>query len=791
MVRFILFASGTISGIGKGNTSAAVGKILMEHFEQDASDYDQASNNEEYFLSDSKYSKYKIVPIKIDPYLNVTPSTINPISHGEIFVTEDGTESDMDFGIYERNLGIFLSGSNNITGGKLNIIQQQNVDMWLGETITFTKTYPLIEKMILEAITRTCLRNYPTFKYQRLESINQVSNDIIVLLEIGGTLNDSENVIFLEYLADLKERLENEGGHYFKVVNIDLLPIQTGEIKTKLVQNSIRLFRKKGLPSSLSVCRISGYKWSADKSNMLEKLHYNDDTFLGSPVALHKRYERFDEIRKYLRSKNIRNPILSPDLANTYNLSYVLHEQGLDDIILKLIGLEIEQRYKKVSILPFFGKGKDILGVSDEEKAYLSVFSPQTPIVCNSSKKHLPIEIFDPYPWTFYRPYITINVAIITKYSKNMDSYRSVIDSLLICGLMEKVKVNIIQIDAEQIEKKVRKEISRSNKQDLVARRISAVSKFFHCINVTIIPGGFGIRGTEGKIFAIEYCRTKNIPTLGICLGFQLSIIEFMRNVLHLNATSQEFMEEGDNTTTTQNDILTPIRNSEDNEFFEPGRLHKVIKIIEGTGRSDSTLRLGEKLTVLDKNSKVKQIYNQFSRVKTSLGELISHSTHGTSDILGKVCICGFCKTDIGCTRSYTGVNDILSQDIETSLEKIPQENRLIIQERHRHRYEVNPKYVPLLEKHKFNFVARDLFNKERYSIFENNNQDFFIGIQYHPEMTTNLENGHPLFRLLIREGMKNKLNDMKKKKKEGKGKIVNIKPHRISKNTVSELKHQ
>lgn len=775
MVRFILFASGTISGIGKGNTSGAIGKILMEYFKNNNIGY-----NQPFKIAHPKDTfDYKIVPIKIDPYLNITPSTINPNSHGEIFVTEDGTESDMDFGIYERSLGLVLSGSNNITGGKLNQIQQKNAGIWAGKTITFAQVYTLIEKMILEAIIRTCLRNYKTFEYKKFDDLTQVGNDIIVLLEIGGTLNDPENVIFLDYLANLKERLEDNGHHYFKTINVDLLPVLGGEIKTKLIQNSIKLFRSKGIPSSLSVCRVSGYKWSPDKPKMLRKPNYSEDDAGGFISDSHSQYETFEEIRNYLSYKNIKNTVISPDLANTYNLPYVLYEQGIKDTILELIGLEIDQKIIKKSVLQSPFVQKDLQLVSEKQKGPLDFsWVRDVTVSCGDkhirNEQHMPWEIFNPYPWTLTKPGITINVGMVTKYSKNMDSYKSIVDSLLVCGLMENVKVKIVQIDAEEIEKIIMDDIACSKDRHSEKYRVAAISDRFKGIDVVIIPGGFGFRGTEGKIHAIEYCRTQNIPMLGICLGFQLAIIEFLRNVLGLNATSQEFAGQNSQMIFIE-DIITQIHGHEKDIVMGPNYYHKAIKIIEGTDRSDSALRLGEKLTILDKDSQVMRIYEKFSRIKSSLADLVRPSTHGLCKIQGKVCICGFCGTDVQCKMSHTGVSSISYDDIKTSLMGIPTEDILIVQERHRHRYELNPKYAPLLELHNFNFVGRDLFNKERYSIFENKNLDFFIGIQYHPEMTTNLDDGHPLFRSLIQEGLKRKLNKLKKKKIDKQSTVLDI----------------
>ncbi|KRH94476.1 cTP synthase [Pseudoloma neurophilia] len=727
MVRVLLFGSGTISGIGKGNTSGAFGKILINKLSYQNI---RNTNHTDNFCSDDL--SYKIVPIKIDPYLNTTPSTINPVEHGEVFVLEDGTETDMDFGVYERNFDLKLSGSNNITGGKLFDIMRKNENIWNGQTITFEKMFFLIEMMIIEAVSRTCLRNYKDYVHKKYKSIEEIGNDVIILLEIGGSITDLENVIFVNFLSNLKERLEN-GSHIFKVINIDLLVKQNGELKTKLIQKSLASFRQQGIPSNMTVCRVSGFKWLFDKS---ESQNETSENLKPSKIKLFETYKSFHDICDYLKTKNIKNPIISPDMINTYNLPYIFDEQGAANRILKMIGITQSLNGRILT----FTESNDVINENH------NVFQENIPRIA--------ITQFNPYPWLFHQLNTTINVGIVIKYSKNLDSYKSVIDSLLICGLMEKAKINIIQIDAEQIEKKVKKEMPLQKCLHAEKYRAYIVSDFFKDIDVVIIPGGFGIRGTEGKILAIEYCRMVNLPVLGICLGFQLTIIEFLRNVLSINVNSEEFLEKETQVLTDQQTEIF-LADYDKDTLFDKTNFQKAIKMIEGVSRFDKTMRLGEKISILKENSQVFEIYDKFTRVRRSAGQLFSKMGYDQIK-LQTSCLCGFCGEDFKCSMSYTGVNILDTDQISDAIQQLPQNQIFLIEERHRHRYEVNPAFIPLLEKHNFHFVGRDLFNGNRFTIFENRNQDFNIGIQYHPEMTTDLKQGHPLFRSLIQEGIKN-----------------------------------
>lgn len=729
MVKFLIFGTGTISGIGKGNTLAAIGKTLAEC----ENDFCKGiCMNKKECVKNLNKGKLKIIPIKIDPYLNKTPSTINPVEHGEVFVTEDGTESDLDFGIYERNLNIHLSGSNNITGGKLYDLMRQKEHIWFGETITHSKMHFLIEKMIIEGVARTCIRNYPNYTYKNIEKIEDLDNDTIILIEVGGVISDPENVIFLDYLANLSERLQ-DGNHICKIINIDLVPIVNGELKTKLIQNSIKLFRSKGLTPNLSICRVPK-KFHGENLKNIE-ISTQEGTFND------KISSEIEKVKEFLRFKGIKNPIISPDVINTYLLSYIFFEQDLNVNILKMIGLE--------EFLPQSNQFDQSQNGEKENLVKRIHNDEKRPCVAKSS--------FDPFPWAVQPTSHEVNIGIVMKYSKNLDSYRSVIDSLIVSGLMEGSKVNIVPIDAEAIESAVEKATSEMNDPD---SRINTTSHFFKDIHGVIIPGGFGHRGTEGKIHSIEYCRVKNLPTLNICLGFQLAIIEFLRNKLSIDANSEEFVNSADESF-SEEDILAlqENSNSESSDSTPSSKYHKVIKIIEGTSRSDSALRLGTKLTIVEKDSNVFKMYNDLSRVRFSYKDLIETGSIQISKILGNVCICGLCSESIECKVSNTGVSNFCVDDVETAVQNVSADEIAIIEERHRHRYEVNPLYLPILQANSMKFVGKDLFNPHRFSIFENKSNDYFVGVQFHPEMTLSLENGHPLFRNLIKHASRLKQN--------------------------------
>jgi len=402
--QYIVVTGGVISGLGKGIFTASLGKLLQSR-------------------------GFKVVPIKIDPYMNVDAGTMNPIEHGEVFVLDDGSEVDMDLGTYERFLDINLKSENNITTGKIyqKVIEKEREGKYLGKTV-----------QIIPHITDE-VQNW----------FRKVAEDYkaeIIMIEIGGTVGDIENLVFLEACRQLSLKED------VVFVHCTLVPVMSvvGEQKTKPTQQSVQKLREIGIMPHFLFCRAH----EQIKPKIKEKL----SLFCGLPEE---------------------NVISGPDLDSIYKLPLILEEQGVTKKVLEKLGL-----------VP---KKKDM---KDWEQTVRNMVN---------AKK-------------------IVNIAITGKYTELHDSYVSIMESLKAsCGKLG-VKIKIKWIETTDIE----------NKKVKVADALKAIDGI-------IVPGGFGPRGTEGKIECIRYARERKIPFLGLCYGFQLATIEFSRNVCGLkNANSTE-----------------------------------------------------------------------------------------------------------------------------------------------------------------------------------------------------------------------------------------------------------
>jgi len=516
--KFVVVTGGVLSGLGKGLFISSLGKLLQSR-------------------------GYKVVPIKIDPYMNVDAGTMNPIEHGEVFVLNDGSEVDMDLGNYERFLEVNLTSESNITTGKIyrKVIEKERHGDYLGKTVQLIPH----------------LTNELKSSYKRL-----AKGVDIVLIEIGGTVGDIENQIFLESVRELSF----EEDVFF--IHCTLVPVLkvVGEQKTKPTQQSVRMLREMGIFPNMIFCR------SADP--LLDNIKKKISRFCG-----------IDE-------KHI---ISGPDLNNIYRIPLILEEQEVAEKVLG--GLNLTQRKKNLKDWKNFVHKMD-----------------------NPKKK--------------------VKIAMTGKYTYLHDSYVSIIESLkhasgnLSCG------IELKWIETTDIEE------GSLN-----------VKKALKDIDGIIVPGGFGSRGAEGKIKCIKYARENNIPFLGLCYGFQLSVIEYARNICGLkDANSTE---------------------------INPKTPHPVIDILPEQKRIDekgATMRLGAYPALLKKNSLVRRLYNS---------------------------------------------------------EKIS--------ERHRHRYEVNPKYIKTLEENGLLFSGVSP-NRKLMEFLEIPNHKFFVATQAHPEFTSRPLNPNPIF---------------------------------------------
>jgi CTP synthase len=400
MPKWIFITGGVLSGLGKGLVSASVSKLLQQR-------------------------ELDIVPIKCDGYLNVDPGTMNPHEHGEVFVLEDGTEVDMDFGHYERFLGIEGKGNWNLTSGKIfkSVIDGERNGDYLGKTVQMV---PHVTNEIKDS----------------WENVAQQEDADIVIIEIGGTVGDMENELYLEAARQMMSEEETYMIHTTLVPYLET----TGEQKTKPTQHSVKALRERGLAPDMIVGR--------SKNELGEDIKQK--------IAL------FCDVEE-------KEVISDPNLDTIYRAPMTFDDQKVDQIIAE--SLDLPEREN---------------GMKDWEKRVKNLVS-------------------DP----------VAKVAICGKYTDMDDSYASVEEALRHSSAELGGSVDIEYVSTENLN-------------------CSELDEF----DGIVIPGGFGSRGVEGKIEAIEYCRKNDIPILGLCYGMQLMVIEFARNQLGLNAASEEFSEE-------------------------------------------------------------------------------------------------------------------------------------------------------------------------------------------------------------------------------------------------------
>ncbi len=520
--KYIFVTGGVTSSLGKGIIAASLAKLLQTR-------------------------GYRTTIQKFDPYINVDPGTLNPYEHGECYVTDDGAETDLDLGHYERFLNVPTSQANNVTTGRiyLSVIEKERRGEFLGKTV---QVVPHITNEIKD----------------RMQLLGKSGGFDIVITEIGGTVGDIES---LPYIESVRQLVWDLGENNAIVIHLTLVPYlaAAGELKTKPTQHSVKTLMESGIKADILVCRTE--------------------------------HEISDDIRtKLALFCNVKREavIQSIDASTIYEVPNLMLEEGLDVVALKKLDLP---------------------------------------------KKAAP----DLRHWnTFLRrlknPKHTVNIGLIGKYVELQDSYKSILEAFIHAGAYNETKVNVVSIHSEFLD-------------------ASDVTEKFASLDGILVAPGFGGRGIEGKIEAVRYARENKIPFMGICLGMQMAIIEYARNVLgYTDANSTE---------------------------MNPETSHPVVNLMEEQKNitdKGGTMRLGAWKCNLKPDTLAYKIYGK-----------------------------------------------------ET------------ISERHRHRYEYNNSYVTSLEKAGLKASG---VNPETglVEIVELENHPFFIGVQYHPEYKSTVENPHPLF---------------------------------------------
>ena len=521
MSKFIFVTGGVTSSLGKGIIAASLGKLLQAR-------------------------GLKVTIQKFDPYINVDPGTLNPYEHGECYVTEDGAETDLDLGHYERFLSIYTSQANNVTTGRIyqTVINKEREGAYLGKTV-----------QVIPHITDEIKR--------RMLLLGNENHDIVIT-EIGGTVGDIESLPFIEAVRQLQWEL---GEEECLIVHLTLVPYLRAakELKTKPTQHSVKLLSSEGVHPDIIVCRTE------------EPL----------TVDIRRKIAQFCNVK-------IEAVIEAADAPTIYEVPLAMMREKLDVICLKKLNI---QNYSE----PDLTKWKEFL---DKLK----------------------------YPKS------KVTIGLIGKYIELQDAYKSILESFIHAGAMNECKVNIVNVHSEFIT------------PENVCEKLGTLDGL-------LVAPGFGHRGIEGKITAVKYARENRLPFFGICLGMQMAVIEFGRNVLGLEQAHS-----------TEMDPNTP----------DP---------------------------VIDLMEEQKKI--------TSKG--------GTMRVGAYPCL----------VRENTLAREIYGEDL--------------ISERHRHRWEFNNAY---LEKFEAAGLIASGKNPESglVEIVELNNHPFFVGVQYHPELKSTVENPQPVF---------------------------------------------
>ena len=538
MTKFVFVTGGVVSSLGKGIAAASLAAILESR-------------------------GIKIQMVKLDPYLNVDPGTMSPFQHGEVFVTEDGAETDLDLGHYERFVQARMSKRNNFTTGQIyeSVIRKERRGDYLGGTV---QVIPHITDEIKLFIRRGA------------------GDAEIALVEIGGTVGDIESLPFLEAIRQMAIEVGRDNACF---IHLTLVPYiaSAGEIKTKPTQHSVKELREIGIQPDVLLCR-------ADR-----------------PLPN-------DERRKIALFTNVgvEAVISAVDTDCIYKIPGMLHAQDLDDIVCRKLGLQ--------------------------------------PPAANLTE-------WNDLVYALEHPKHSVNIAIVGKYVDLTESYKSLSEALIHAGIHTGAKIKINYIDSETLEKGVTGALAN--------------------MDAILVPGGFGKRGVEGKIQAIRYARENRIPYLGICLGMQLAVIEYAREVAGL---------EGAHSTE-----------------FEPETPHPVIALITEWQDRDGSVERRD--------------------VKSNLG--------GTMRLGAQEC-----KLESG-----------------SLAEVIYGQGR--INERHRHRFEVNDHYLPRLTD--AGMRVSGLSTREGLcEMIELPGHPWFVACQFHPEFTSTPRAGHPLFKAFVQAALDN-----------------------------------
>ena len=521
--KYIFVTGGVTSSLGKGIIAASLAKLLQAR-------------------------GYRTTIQKLDPYINVDPGTLNPYEHGECYVTDDGAETDLDLGHYERFLNVKTSQANNVTTGRIyqSVIEKERRGEFLGKTV---QVVPHITNEIKD----------------RIQLLGKTGDYDIVITEIGGTVGDIESLPYIEAVRQLLWELGDNNGI---VIHLTLVPFLSaaGELKTKPTQHSVKTLMESGIKADILVCRTEH--------------EISDD--IKQKLAL------FCNVKKEAVVQSI-------DANTIYEVPLLMQEEGLDTVTLQKLGLQD-------NVVPNLDQWKSFLGTLENPKG-------------------------------------SVTIGLIGKYVELQDSYKSILEAFIHAGAANEVTVNVVSIHSEYLTK------------DNVLNKLKG-------LHGVLVAPGFGERGIEGKIKAVQYAREQGIPFLGICLGMQMAVIEYARNVLGISNANSTEMDEN-----TKEPVINLMETQKE------------------VTKKGGTMRLGAWDCDLVPGSLAASIYD-------------------------------------GATT---------------------------ISERHRHRFEFNNNYKEVLDSAGLKASGVNA-QTALVEIVELPTHPWFVGVQYHPEYKSTVDNPHPLF---------------------------------------------
>lgn len=541
--KYVFVTGGVISSIGKGLSAASLGTLLEAR-------------------------GLKVTLMKFDPYLNVDPGTMSPLQHGEVYVTEDGAETDLDLGHYERFTDILVTRANSVTSGQIYeaVISKERRGDYLGGTV---QVIPHVTDEIKSRI------------YQAAQGSE------VAIIEIGGTVGDIESLPFIEAIRQMRVDVGVENTCFVHVTYLPFIKA-AGELKSKPTQHSVKELRAIGIQPDFLICRSEEPITAEVKSK----------------IGL------FCSVRP-------ENVINAPDASTIYEVPLLLHNEGFDAKLAQMLKLQTSQ---------------------PNLKGWNSMVD------------------------TIKNPQNKVTIGIVGKYVDLTESYKSLNEALVHGGIANNAKVELVYVDSENLEP--------NNLEEALSH-----------VNGILVPGGFGQRGIEGKIRAIQFARQNKIPFFGICYGMQLAAIEFAKNVCGISdATSREFGKPSKGARNLVIDYMDEQRKIQD---------------------KGGTMRLGSYPCSLLAGTKVAEAYNS-----------------------------------------------------------------LLINERHRHRYEFNNQYSSLFEKHGMTLAG---ISKDRrlVEIIEITEHPWFVGVQFHPEFKSRPLNPHPLFISFVKAALTGQKNLKRNRKRE------------------------